>query len=190
MRKRLATFAAIALVLALAAPARADDYVVDGVHAGITFKIQHVGLSYIFGRFNSFSGNFTVDPDPAKCAFAMTIKAESIDTANAQRDNHLKSPDFFNAKQFPMISFQSSSVKAVPQGYEVTGDMTMHGVTKPVTFVLSGGKSAEFPRGVKRTGFSTDFVLKRSDFGVGAKVPPEAAGDDVHISVSFEGTKK
>jgi polyisoprenoid-binding protein YceI len=189
MQKRTAILAVTAVLLA-AASARADDYAVDGMHAGITFKIQHVGLSYIFGRFNSFSGTFTIDQDPAKCSFAMTIKADSVDTANAQRDNHLKSPDFFNAKQFPTITFQSTSVKPAKDGYEVTGDVTMHGVTKPATFVLSGGKTAEFPKGVQRTGFSTDFVLKRSEFGVGEKFPPTAAGDDVYVSISFEGTKK
>lgn len=188
MLKRLA-LSALAVV-ALATGARADDYTIDKAHAGVNFKISHVGLSYIFGRFNDFSGNFAIDQDAAKCSFAMTIKTESVDTANTQRDNHLRSGDFFNVKQFPSITFQSTAVKAVKDGYEVTGDVTMHGVTKPVTFTLSGGKQAEFPRGVQRTGFSTEFVLKRRDFGVGEKVPPEAAGDEVHISISFEGTKK
>lgn len=188
MLKRLA-MSALAVVLATTA-VRADDYTVDKMHAGVNFKISHVGLSYVFGRFNDFSGNFTIDTDAGKCAFTMNIKTESVDTANQARDNHLKSPDFFNAKQFPAISFQSTSVKAVTDGYEVTGDVTMHGVTKPATFVMKGGKTAEFPRGTQRTGFSTEFVLKRSDFGIGAKVPPEAAGDEVYVSISFEGTKK
>jgi polyisoprenoid-binding protein YceI len=188
MTKRLVIVAAA--LFAAAGTSRADDYVVDGMHAGITFKIQHVGLSYIFGRFNSFTGNFTIDPDASKCAFTMTIKTESVDTGNAQRDAHLRNPDFFNAPEYPTITFQSTAVKAVKDGYEVTGDVTMHGVTKPVTFTLSGGKQAEFPKGVKRTGFSTEFVLKRSDFGVGEKVPPAAAGNEVHVSISFEGVAK
>jgi len=188
MLKRLAV-SALAIAL-FAAAARADDFTIDKMHAGVNFKISHVGLSYVFGRFNDFSGTFAVDPDASKCAFTMTIKTESIDTANQARDGHLKSPDFFNAKQFPAISFQSTSVKAVKDGYEVTGDATIHGVTKPVTFTLTGGKTAEFPKGTQRTGFSTEFVLKRSDFGIGAKVPPEAAGDEVYVSISFEGTKK
>src|SRR5262245_20387385 len=190
MFQRLATLVTAVVLFAVAAPARADDYAIDTAHAGINFKIQHVGLSYIFGRFNSFSGQFTIDQEPTKCGFAMTIKTDSVDTGNAQRDNHLRNPDFFNAKSFPTITFQSTAVKAVKDGYEVTGDLTMHGVTKPVTFTLTGGKTAEFPKGVQRTGFSTDFVLKRSDFGVGEKVPPTAAGDEVHVSISFEGTKK
>jgi polyisoprenoid-binding protein YceI len=180
--------AVLFVVLGGAAPARADDYTVDPVHSGVTFKIAHFGLSQIPGRFNEFSGNFTIDPDAAKCSFALTIKAESIDTNNPMRDMHLRNPDFFNVKQFPAISFKSTSVKAIKDGYEVTGDVTMHGETKPVTFALVGGKKAEFPKGVQRTGFSTDFTLKRSEFNMGKF--PEMLGDEVHVAVSFEGTKK
>jgi polyisoprenoid-binding protein YceI len=191
MVKRLPTVllaAVLLVVLGVAAPARADDYTVDPVHSGVTFKIAHFGLSQLPGRFNDFAGNFTIDPDAAKCSFAMTIKAESIDTGNKQRDDHLRNPDFFNAKQFPAITFKSTSVKAGKDGYEVTGDVTMHGETKPVTFALAGGKKAEFPKGVQRTGFSTEFTLKRSEFGMGKF--PDMLGDEVHIAVTFEGTKK
>ncbi len=82
----------------------------------------------------------------------------------------------------------STSVKPVEGGFDVSGDLTMHGETKPVTFTLKGGRSAEFPRGVKRTGYSTEFVLKRSEFGVGRPMP--ALGDEVQVSISFEATKK
>jgi polyisoprenoid-binding protein YceI len=104
------------------------------------------------------------------------------------RDTHLRGPDFFNVKQYPVISFASTSVKPSEEGYEVTGDLTLHGATKPVTFSLKGGKSAEFPAGVKRTGYSTELVLKRSEFGVGKPMP--VLGDDIFVSISFEGTKK
>lgn len=120
----------------------------------------------------------------------MNIKSESVDTNNQGRDNHLRSPDFFNVKQFPTISFASTTVKPIDGGYEVTGDLTIHGATKPVTFSLKGGGTAEFPRGVQRTGYSTELVLKRSEFGVGQRMPAPVLGDDVHISISFEATKK
>jgi polyisoprenoid-binding protein YceI len=175
-------------ILSGAAAARADDYTVDGVHSGVTFKIGHLGLSQIPGRFNDVSGTFTIDPDAAKCSFALTIKAESIDTNNPQRDTHLRSPDFFNTKQFPALSFKSTSVKPIKEGYEVTGDFTMHGVTKPITFALVGGKKGEFPKGVQRTGFSTDLIVKRSEFGMDKF--QEMLTDEVHVAVSFEGTKK
>jgi polyisoprenoid-binding protein YceI len=118
----------------------------------------------------------------------LTIKAGSIDTANPKRDGHLKSPDFFNVKQYPTIVFKSTAVKAIKDGYEVTGGLTMHGVTKSVSFRLTGGAKAEFPKGVHRTGFSTELVLKRSDFGMDRFT--QALGDDVHIAISFEGVKK
>jgi polyisoprenoid-binding protein YceI len=173
-----------------AAPARAaDDYVIDGMHAGVTFKISHLGLSWIYGRFDSFTGDFTIDPDdPGKCSFALTIKAESIDTNNAKRDDHLRSPDFFNVKQFPVITFKTTSVKAVSGGFEVTGDFTLHGVTKSMTFPLMGGQKAEFPKGVQRTGYTTELTLKRSEFGMDKFA--EALGDEVRIAISFEGSKK
>jgi polyisoprenoid-binding protein YceI len=169
----------------------AETYGIDPAHSGVHFKISHIGLSWIHGRFNNYTGTFAIDPDDAgKCSFEMKINTESIDTNNNMRDNHLRSPDFFNVKQFPAISFESTGVKAVKDGYEVTGDLTMHGVTKPVTFALAGGKKAEFPKGVQRTGYSTELILKRSDFGVGKAQFGNALGEDVHIEISFEGVQK
>jgi polyisoprenoid-binding protein YceI len=193
MRKLSVEFLAFAVVitlLAASAPVQAaDDYAVDPAHTSIGFKISHLGLSWVHGRFDGFSGGFAIDPDdPAKSAFALTINAETIDTNNQKRDDHLRSPDFFNVKQYPAISFKSTSVKAIPDGYQVTGELTMHGATRPLTLNLTGGKKMEFPKGVARTGFSTDLTLKRSEFGM-EKFNP-MVGDDVVISVSFEGTKK
>jgi polyisoprenoid-binding protein YceI len=183
-----AVLAVLVVALAAAAPARADDYAVDPVHSSVSFKISHIGLSWVHGRFNQFSGNFTLDGDADKCEFAMSIKVESVDTNNKKRDEHLQSPDFFNVKQFPTLTFKSTAVKKIKDGYEVTGDVTMHGVKKSVTFPLVGGREAEFPKGTKRTGFTAAFTLKRSDFGMDKFA--EALGDEVNIDVSFEGTKK
>jgi polyisoprenoid-binding protein YceI len=186
----LRTVLALSVIAGVGSAGRADDYVIDAAHSGVTFQISHMGVSYIPGRFNEFSGNFTIDTsDPAKSSFSLTIKTESVDTNNSKRDEHLRAPDFFNAKQFPTITFASTAVKAVQGGYEVTGDLTMHGETRPITFSLKGGKTAEFPPKVIRTGFtSPQIVIKRTDFGVGKPMP--ILGDDVYIAVSFEGTKK
>ena len=172
------------------APARAaDDYTLDAAHAGVNFRISHLGLSWVYGRFNKFSGNLTIDPDdPAKSAFALTINTDSVDTNNPQRDGHLRSPDFFNVKQFPTISFKSTAVKAIEGGYEVTGDFTLHGVTRSISFPLKGGKTAEFPKGVQRIGYTTELGLKRSEFGMDKF--KDALGDEVQIAVSFEAVKK
>jgi len=187
--RRLIPVATLVLVLTTSASVRADDYTVDDAHTAVVFKVEHLGLSWVHGRFNDVSGSFTIDKDdPAKSSFTLTVKAESIDTGNAKRDQHLRSPDFFNVKQFPLLSFKSTSVKAVKDGYEVTGDFTLHGETQSITFALKGGKQAEFPKGVQRTGFTTNLAIKRSDFGI--KMFKGAVGDEVHISVSFEGVKK
>jgi polyisoprenoid-binding protein YceI len=179
---------AVVLTTVIAVPSRAEEFAVDTAHAGVNFKISHLGLSWTYGRFNDFAGAFVIDPDPAKCSFALTIKSESIDTNNARRDDHLRSPDFFNVKQFPEISFKSDGARAIKDGYEVTGMLTMHGVAKSVSFPLVGGRKAQFPKGVDRTGFSMELVLKRSDFGMTKFA--EALSDDVHVAISFEGTKK
>ncbi len=177
------------LVVVAAAPAgAAEEYGIDPAHSSVSFKISHMGLSYIHGRFNDISGSFTLDQDPASCSFSMTLKADSIDTANQKRDEHLKGPDFFNAKQFPTITFKSTSIKPIKDGYAVTGDLTMHGATKAVSFSLVGGRKVEFPKGVTRTGYSTDLILKRSDFGIDKFA--QMLGEDVHISIGFEGTHR
>ncbi len=195
MRKRILGPVVVALAawaLAAAPTPAADDYTIDPMHSGVSFRIQHVGLSSVHGRFNEFSGKFALDPaDPARSSFQMTIKADSVDTNNKARDGHLRGPDFFNGKQFPEITFKSTSVKAVDGGYEVKGDLTMHGVTKAITLTLKGGKVAEFPKkGNFRTGFSGEVTIKRSEFEVGKPDFAGALGEDVQVSIDFEGQRK
>jgi polyisoprenoid-binding protein YceI len=115
------------------------------------------------------------------------VKIDSIDTGNKQRDEHLRSPDYFNAKQYPTLTFKSTKVAKAKDGLSVTGDLTLHGVTKPVTFTLAGGKTAEV-RGARKTGYSTEFTIKRSDFGIDKSL--DSLGDEVEIDVSFQGVKK
>jgi polyisoprenoid-binding protein YceI len=191
MHKRFRGLVVVAALLAFArVPAfAADEYAIDPVHSGVNFKISHMGLSSVSGRFNDYSGTFAIDADdPGKCSFEMTIKTESVDTNNKKRDDHLRSPDFFNAKQFPGITFKSTSVKQAKDGYEVTGELTLHGVTKTITINLVGGKKAEFPKGVQRTGYSGEVTIKRSDFSMDKFVG--MLGDEVPVTVSFEGSKK
>ena len=181
-----------------------DSYALDPAHTSATFKIEHLGISWVSGRFNDVSGKCAIDKaDPTQSTFEVAIKATSIDTNQPQRNEHLRSKDFFNVKEFPDMTFKSTSVKKAtapakddPKApaadadavYEVTGDFTMHGVTKPVTFILRGGKEAEFPKGSQRIGFFTEFTLKRSDYGM--TTMPTAIGDQVKITVSFEAGKK
>lgn len=167
----------------------ADEYDYDLVHSSVSFKARHLDISWIHGRFNEVDGKFSLDrQDPSKSTFRLTIKADSVDTANPARDEHLRQPDYFDTKQYPTIEFRSTRVKAIDGGYEVTGDFTMHGTTKQITFPLMGGKEIE-SRGVKRVGFSTELRLKRSDFGFDPKaIGP--IGDEAIIIIDCEGMRK
>jgi polyisoprenoid-binding protein YceI len=166
----------------------ADNYSVDLDHSSMTFMIQHLGISFVHGRFNEFSGSFTIDKEkPDNSSFTMNIKAESIDTAIKKRDERLRGPDFFDVKKFPDMTFKSTKVEVIDGHYKITGDFTMHGVTKSIHFKLEGGKTIEF-KGTTRIGFATAFVLKRGDFGINAL--PEGIANDVNIFIGFEGIKK
>ena len=169
-------------VLGAAAPARAaDNYAVDPMHSSVYFKISHLGLTNVFGRFDEFSGNFTLDPDDAgKCSFGLTIKTESVDTNNPKRDSHLRSPDFFNVKQFPALTFKSTAVKAVEGGYQVTGDLEIHGVKKAITVPFTFKKTAT--GGV----FASTFTVNRNDFKLGK--PGGDVGEQIKLDISVPVT--
>jgi polyisoprenoid-binding protein YceI len=189
IRYVLTAMAALAFALPVGIAQGADKYTIDPAHADVSFKIGHLGLSRIMGRFNEISGTFTIDPsNPAGSNFNVTIPVKSIDTNQKQRDQHLLTPDFFDEASFPTMTFVSSEVRPVDGGLEVSGNITLHGVTRPLKVVLKGGGSAEFPPGVQRTGYTTDFVIKRSDFGMTNFAG--VVGDEVAISISFEGIKE
>jgi polyisoprenoid-binding protein YceI len=193
MRRSITTLAlalAVGSLLGHLGPATAaDDYAYDAVHSSISFKARHLDISWIHGRFNEAEGTFSLDrQNPSASKFVLSIKADSVDTANKQRDEHLRQPDYFDTKQFPTIDFKSTSVKAIDGGYEVTGDFTMHGKTKKVTLILHGGKEHDF-KGTKRVAFSTELSLKRSDYGF----DPSAIGpigDEALILIDCEGVRK
>jgi polyisoprenoid-binding protein YceI len=167
----------------------ADVYDYDGVHSSVSFKSRHLDISWIHGRFNEVAGKFSLDrQDPSKSKFELTIKVESVDTANEARDKHLRQPDYFDTKQFPTIEFRSKSVKAVEGGYEMTGDFTMHGTTNTITLELMGGKEHNF-KGTKRVAFSTKLSLKRSDYGFD-KMAIGPIGDKALIMIDCEGVRK
>jgi polyisoprenoid-binding protein YceI len=182
------TLAAVLMAIGTAT-ASADSYIVDPVHSSISFMIGHQNISYIHGRFNDYSGKFVIESDPAQTSFFLSIKVESVDTNNVKRDEHLRAPDYFNVKQFPNLTFQSTKVKPVEGGFEVTGDLTIHGVTKVVTLNLKGyDKVVEFPKGTPRVGGTTSLVIKRSDYGMTTALPN--LGDEVHITIGIEAAKE
>lgn len=190
-RNVMATTLATVAAMGLGVAAAGDEYTIDPVHSGVTFQITHLDLTYVHGRFNDFAGTLILDPsDPGKSSVKMTIKTASIDTNNAMRDAYLKNPDYFNATQYPTIEFVSTSVAPIDGGYAVKGNMTLHGKTKPISFELKGGKTAEFPRGTHRIGFTARFQVKRSEFGISPKTPASVLGDDVGVDVGLEAVKK
>jgi polyisoprenoid-binding protein YceI len=185
--------AALLSVAALAQPLQADDFEIDNSHTSVIFGVSHLGYSFTYGRFNKVSGAFTLDPKgPEASTFQVAIDASSVDTNDAKRDEHLRGPDFFNAGEFPVISFKSTKVegKRTESGITllVTGDLTMHGQTKPVTLELQKLGEGPGPGGGFRTGFNCQTKLKRSEFGMTGMAPH--IGDEVAITISFEGVRK
>jgi polyisoprenoid-binding protein YceI len=178
-------------VCVLTERAIADEYKVDPAHSFVSFRIKHMGVSYAYGRFNDFNGVFMVDqPSGNGLTFDFVMKADSVDTGNAKRDQHLKTPDFFNVKEFPAVEFKSKQVRRNGEkGLEVGGDLTMHGVTRPINVHLERVGSGKDPWGGYRTGYEGSFVLKRSDFGMNFG-SDGMLGDDVTVTVAFEGTRK
>ncbi|HEX9010885.1 MAG TPA: YceI family protein [Holophagaceae bacterium] len=185
-------FRVLLAALALAAlPASAQDvYKIDPVHSQVAFQIRHF-VSKVSGRFAKFSGEIRVDTkDITKSSVEVTIDAASINTDNQTRDNHLKSPDFFDVAKFPTITFKSTAVKEVAKGkLEITGDFTLHGVTKQITFpITNAGTAKGMQPGSVVAGFTDGaLTINRNDYGI--KTFPGVLGDDVAISLDVEADK-
>jgi polyisoprenoid-binding protein YceI len=183
------------LVLGLAAAtlpwgvATADSYTIDESHTYPHFSISHVGFSTMHGRFNKTTGKMELDTTKKTGSVEITIDAASIDTSHAKRDEHLRSPDFFNAKEHPTITFKST--KANFSGDKISsvdGSLTIMGVTKPVTLTVTSMKCDMNPFSKKYTcGFDANTKIKRSDFGVNYGLP--GIGDDVTITLELEAIK-
>jgi len=171
-------------------PIPAGAYKVDSVHSGAFFEVGHLGgVSRFLGRFNDISGDFVVDA-PEKSKITVSIKADSIDTKHEGLDKHLKSPDFFNAVQFPTLTFTSTAVTLNPAGEgTVAGHLTVHGVTKPVTFKLKQVGAGKGMKGEQRAGYVATTTIKRTEFGMGYGVPG-AATDEVDLRINIEGIKQ
>ena len=168
----------------------ADKYDIDPTHTQVQFTYNHMGFSNITGRFDEVKGDFLFDvADPTKSSVNITIPVASISTGVDKLDEHLLKADFFDATQFPTATFKSTGVTAAGEGkLAVAGDLTIHGVTRPVVLDVTINGTGEHPmRKVPAAGFDARTQIKRSDFGVGAYVP--AVGDEVTIAITVEATK-
>lgn len=167
----------------------ADTFKIDPVHSSVLFGIKHFGVTVFYGAFKDISGSVTFDAaDPSKSSVELSVPVESLDTRNEKRDQHLKSPDFFNAKQFPALTFKSNKVEGSGDVFKVSGDLTIHGVAKPVTVEFTKGAEGKGQKGEVRGGGQTRFKIKRSDHDMNFMAGP--LGDEVEIILSLEGVKQ
>jgi len=170
-------------------------YTVDPAHSRLGFVARHAMVTKVRGSFNEFEGTATIDgDDPSKSSVTVTAKAASIDTRNADRDNHLRTNDFLEVDKYPEITFTSTAIKHVGgNDFEVTGDLTIKGVTKSVTFPLEFQGSAKDPFGNTRIGFEGSTEILRSDFGVTFNAALETGGvlvsDKIVLEVEISAIK-
>ncbi|CAO3452302.1 YceI family protein [Azospirillum sp.] len=179
--------AAGTLTPAFAAPV---SYKIDPAHTAVAFIVNHIGFSNVIGRFNTVGGDISFDKDAVeKSTVNVTIDSTSIDTNHAKRDEHLRSPDFFNAKEFPKLTFKSTKIeKTGDKTGKLHGDLTMLGVTKPVVLDITFNKDGVSPASKLETaGFSARGTVKRTDFGMKYGAP--AVGDDIQLLIEIEAVK-
>lgn len=178
--------------LSVGATAEPQKFKIDPVHTSIVFRVDHLGFSKAVGLFPNVEGQLLVDDTkPENTKIELKIKTDSVTTVTStKRDDHLKSPDFFNAKANPWITFKSTSVKAKGNAYTVTGDFTMNGVTKPLTLNLKRNRTGEGPDGKVRTGGDAQFSIKRSDYNMAFMTGENKIGDEIEVMVSVEAIRE
>ena len=172
-----------------AAKVEAGTYAVEPYHTRILFAVSHMGFTTYFGDFTGASGSLTLNPKSgAASALAVSVPVDSVSTTNAKLDGELKSADWFDAAKYPTITFKSTKVtRAGADGAKVNGDLTMHGVTKPVTLAVTFNGAGTNPLDKKyTTGFEATGKVRRSDFGVTKYVPLIGDYVDITISAAFE----
>ncbi len=166
---------------------------VDPAHSRLGFTITHLGISDVSGSFKKFDVTVnSTKPDFSDASISLTADVSTIDTDIEMRDKHLKSADFFDAEKFANITFKSTGIKSAGKNkYKLTGDLTMHGVTKPVTMDLTYRGTIDNPMNKKPTaGFQLTGIVKRSDFGIGAGFPAPMLSDEVVIKADGEFTQQ
>jgi polyisoprenoid-binding protein YceI len=189
MKKGILAFATAAL-LSTSFVGHAADYMIDskGAHASVNFKVSHLGYSFIKGRFNTFDGSFSYDGDNVEASTVMVnVDTTSLDSNHAERDKHIRSGDFIDAGKFPEAKFVSTSVKSTGEGtMAIMGDLTLHGVTKPITIDASFIGEGNDPWGNYRAGFMGTTRIELADFNIAVMGTSSYADMELHI----EGVKK
>lgn len=170
----------------------AGTWTLDNSHSQIGFTVRHAGISKVRGEFTEASGTAIVGEDLSSSSVQATIKSASFDSGDANRDGHVRGEDFFDVEQFPELSFTSTGISGSGETYQLTGDLTIRGITKPVTFDTEFNGVAVDPFGNTRAGFSAQTVISRKDFGLTWNAALEAGGvlvgDKVTIGIEAEFT--
>ncbi len=169
---------------------------IDATHSHVTFAIRHMVVSTVKGRFNVLSGTLEIDTaNPANSWVQAEIDVASIDTGDPNRDNHLRAPDFFDVEKYPKMTFNSTKVEPTGDNeYKVTGDLTLHGVTRPVVFNVEYSGEVNDPYGFRRAGFNAKAKINRKEWGLTWHALLEAGGamvgDEVKIEIDLEAVTK
>ncbi len=188
-------FALLTGILAIAAPlavAQTSTWAIDPVHSEIDFVVRHMSVSNVHGRFGNIQGNVIVnDTDATKSTVSVTIDTTTLDTGNTQRDTHVKSPAFFDVAKIPTASFTSTNVAKNGTHLTVMGNLTLHGITRPVQLDVDG-PSAPVPGMDKKphSGFSATTTISRKDFGIGPDFGAAVVGDDIKLTIELEVVKQ
>lgn len=182
------------LTLGLSTSAVAEDYVIDkkGQHAFIQFKVKHLGYSWLLGRFNDFDGTFSYDEkNPSKAKIQVNINPASVDSNHAERDKHLRSPDFLNVGAHPKSTFVSNSFKELGNGKAaLTGTFTLNGVTRDITIDVIHTGAGPDPWGGYRRGFEGTTTLKLTDYNIAKAAMLGPAAAEIQLYFSFEGVRQ
>lgn len=191
MKKLLASLAVLAPALALAAP---TTWAIDPTHSQVGFAVKHLVISNVRGEFSRYSGTVLLDEaDVSRSSVEATVDVGSVSTKVADRDAHLKSPDFFDVAKYPQMTFRSTGVrKTGPHSLKVTGNLTLHGVTRPVVLAVETSPEVKGMFGETRRGFAATTRIDRKDFGLTWNKLVEAGpavGDEVSISLDLEAVK-
>ena len=188
---RITVLSVVAMCLAISAAGQTETWQLDPPHSAAQFAVRHMGISTVRGSFTKLSGTIQYDSaDPTKSSIDATIDATSVDSRVDMRDNDLRSAKFFDVAKYPTITFKSKRVEPAGTGkLKVTGDLTMHGVTKEVVLDVDGPSQAiKDPRGNSHMGASATATINRRDFGVG-NIPSAMVGDDIAITLDLELVK-
>lgn len=180
------------VLLSFAVAAQAADYVIDtkGAHAFIQFQIKHLGFSWLVGRFNTFAGEFSYDEaNPGAASVSVTIDTASIDSNHAERDKHLRDEEFLDVEKYPQARFVSTAYRDLGDGKgELRGELTLHGVTRPLTIQVAQIGAGDDPWGGYRRGFEGRTRFTLADFGIKRDLGP--ASREVELWLGIEGVRK